>query len=413
MRKIIDNLKYIKLKDILGIFLFIIAVPISLIVKLKNKINKKELWLICEAENTARDNGYHLYKYIREYFPNDLCFYAINKGTSDYEKIKEFGNIIQWASLKHWVYYLAADKNISTQKAGNPCAPIFYVLQVYGILKNTRVFLQHGVIKDDLPYIHYKNTKFRLFVCGAKAEYEYVREHFGYPEGYVQYLGLTRFDNLHENKIDNKQILIMPTWRNWLGREKNSFSRKEEFFKTDYYKFWNGFINNENFLKFVEDNKIIVYFYPHIHMHKFLKNFKTSSKNIKIVDNSNIDIQTLLKESALLITDYSSVFMDFAYMNKPIIYYQFDKEKFYDSHYDIGYFNYEKDGFGDVAYNEKTIINHIITYIENNCNIKEEYKNRIKNTFKYLDRNNSERIYKEIKKLDEKHDLNYRFNNVH
>lgn len=399
MRKLIDNLKYVKLKDILSIFLFIIAIPMSLIIKFKNKIDKKELWLICEAENTARDNGYHLYKYIRENFPNDLCYYAINKKSSDYEKIKEYGNIIQWSSLKHWVYYLAADKNISTQKAGNPCAPIFYVLQIYGILKNKRIFLQHGVIKDDLPYIHYKNTKFRLFVCGAKDEYEYVKKHFGYPKGYVQYLGLARFDNLYENQVNNKQILVMPTWRNWLGRDLNKFSQKEDFFDTDYYKYWNGFINNENLLKFIEDNDLIVYFYPHIHMQKFLKDFKTVSKNIKIVDNSDIDIQILLKESALLITDYSSVFMDFAYMNKPIIYYQFDKEYFRKHHLPEGYFSYEDDGFGEVLNNPEDVIDRVKKYVNNDYKNEEIYIKRANAFFKLHDKNNCKRTYETIKNI--------------
>ena len=201
MNKVISNLKYIKIRDVLSVFLFVIALPIACIIKVTNHIRHKELWLICEAENTARDNGYHLYKYIKEKHPENKCYYAINKKSSDYKKIKKYGNIIQFYSLKHWIVYLAADKNISTQKAGNPNAPLFYILQVYGILKNKRVFLQHGVIKDDLPYVHYENAKFRLFICGAKDEYEYIKKEFGYPEEYVKYTGLARFDNLYENNM--------------------------------------------------------------------------------------------------------------------------------------------------------------------------------------------------------------------
>ena len=61
------------------------------------------------------------------------------------------------------------------------------------------------------------------------------------------------------------------------------------------------------------------------------------------VDNSEIDIQNLLKDSALMITDYSSVFMDFAYMEKPEIYFQFDEDQFRSTHYAKGYFDYKKD----------------------------------------------------------------------
>ena len=51
-------------------------------------------------------------------------------------------------------------------------------------------------------------------------------------------------------------------------------------------------------------------------MQNNLQEFQTSSDNIILADWKNYDIQELLKESAFLITDYSSVFMDFAYMRK-------------------------------------------------------------------------------------------------
>lgn len=35
-------------------------------------------------------------------------------------------------------------------------------------------------------------------------------------------------------------------------------------------------------------------------------------------------------------------------MHKPIIYYQFDEDTFYDEHYTREYFDYRRDGFGDV-----------------------------------------------------------------
>ena len=75
MKKIKENLKYIKIKDVLSIFIFIIAIPVAVIIKIKNKIKKQELWLISESKEAARDNGYHLFKYIRENYPDKKCFY--------------------------------------------------------------------------------------------------------------------------------------------------------------------------------------------------------------------------------------------------------------------------------------------------------------------------------------------------
>ena len=53
----------------------------------------------------------------------------------------------------------------------------------------------------------------------------------------------------------------------------------------------------------------------------------------------------------------SSVAFDFAYLGKPVIYAQFDKEEFYEKHdYKAGYFNYERDGFGEVVYDLESTV---------------------------------------------------------
>lgn len=395
INKIKKNLKYIKIKDILSFFIFILVVIPAAIFKLINKIRKKKLLLVTENGETARDNGYHFYKYVRKYHPNDYCFYVINKKNSDYDKVKEYGNIIQYRSIKHWVYYLAADYNISNQKDGNPDAPLFYVLHVMLGLYNNRVFLQHGIVKDDLTWLHYNETKFYKFICGAKREYEYVKETYGYPKGRVIYTGLARFDNLYNNKIDKKQILIMPTWRNWLGRETNSLGEKFSFQETNYYKNWNGFLNNKDFIDYIEKNNLKVLFYPHMNMQKFLDNFSVNSENIEIV-SMNTDIQKVLKESAIMITDYSSVYMDFAYMEKPVIYYHFDYEEYREKQYADGYFSYENDGFGPICKTNKELIKTFKEIYENET--KKEYIKRMNNFFELKDQNNCERIYNSIKR---------------
>ena len=56
-----------------------------------------------------------------------------------------------------------------------------------------------------------------------------------------------------------------------------------------------------------------------------------------IADFDNYDVQQLLIDSRLLITDYSSVAFDFAYMKKKTIYCQFDLEKYRSEQYGIGF----------------------------------------------------------------------------
>ena len=156
-QKIFEKLKMVRLSDLVHIFKFLLALPIAWIVKRSHR----DLWLICDYEMEARDNPYWLFKYIREEHPEQEIIYAINPHSADYERVAKLGPTVAYGSLKHWIYYLAASKNISSQKGGKPNAAICFALEVSGLLKNTRIFLQHGIIKDDLSYLYYRNTKMR------------------------------------------------------------------------------------------------------------------------------------------------------------------------------------------------------------------------------------------------------------
>ena len=106
--------------------------------------------------------------------------------------------------------------------------------------------------------------------------------------------------------------------------------------------------------------------------------------------------QDLFNNSSLLITDYSSVSFDFSYIKKPIIYYQYAN----DYNFNERYFDYETMGFGEIVKLEDDLINLIKEYLENNCEMKEKYFSRVVDFYKFLDRNNSKRVYDFIKRLD-------------
>ena len=362
----------------MNLLIYILLFIPSLIFKLILKVNKKEIWLISETNDRAEDNAYYLFKYIRENKPNELAYYVIDKKAKDYKKVDKYGNVINWGSLKHYLYYLVA-KNISTEENNSPYK---------NLVKSNRIFLQRGITKDDIDDLHYDKTKFKLFVCGAKREYEYIKNNFNYPEKNIKFLGLPRFDEFNNIEVDNNKILIMPTCRNYI---KNNFS------DTEYYKKWNSLINNNELIEYIEKNNISIYFYLHHNMKKYIKEFNSKSKNIILVDD--IDINELLKTSSLLITDYSSVYMDFAYMSKPVIYYQFDYKDYRASGYKEGYFKYNKDAFGKIIIDEEDLVKKIIAYDELDYKMEKVYSDRITNFFEIKDQNNCKRVYEAIKEI--------------
>ena len=106
-------------------------------------------------------------------------------------------------------------------------------------------------------------------------------------------------------------------------------------------------------------------------------------------------------------TDYSGVAFDFAYLDKPVVYCHFDFDEFYAHHTcKQAYYNYEKDGFGEVEYNLEDTVQRLIEYIETDCKLKEKYQKRINDFFAFRDHNSSVRVYNEIVHLSEYVDRN-------
>lgn len=399
MKRFFQKLEFVKLRDILSIFVMISAIPGAMILRKR----RKHIWLICEDRKEARDNGYWLYRYICKHHPETDVVYAIDPKSVDAKKVNQLGKqVISFGGYTHWKYYMAAEKNISSQKDGKPNAAVCYLLEVYGLWKNKRIFLQHGVIINKLDFLLYENTKMSMFVCSAKAEYEFVRDTFGYPKGTVRYLGLTRFDGLHNIHTDPKQILVMPTWREWIATpssKSKSLDCMQSFETTQYYKCWMAFLQDKGIHDILAKHDLKIVFFPHRNMQRFLAHFQTSSARIIIADWRRYDVQQLLRESAYLITDYSSIFMDFAYMRKPMLYYQFDYDKFRRGQYQEGYFSYKKDGFGPVCDTLAQVRETLDAAATAGLKNDSKYEERETAFFELYDENNCSRNFEAIKEI--------------
>lgn len=145
------------------------------------------------------------------------------------------------------------------------------------------------------------------FVTSTYDEWKYVNDRYGYPEGYVQELGLCRFDQLHDMKVKKNQILIMPTWRMYIRNEISASDHEleaQKFMETDYYRYWDALLKDERLIRYIEENDLQIIFYPHREMHRFLKYFHVDHPKITVASWPEYDVQTLLKESAVLVTDF-------------------------------------------------------------------------------------------------------------
>lgn len=396
LKKIRHELYYLKKEDFRQIPIFIISIIPTLVVLLIVKILKKRIWIISEDKYEARDNGYCFYKYISELNVKGLdVYYAISYKSKDYDYVKNIGKTVNYGSVKHWILYFCSEYVISSQKDCRPGTAIGYVLERMHLVGQKNIFLQHGITINNGEWLYYKNTLMRLFICGAQPEYDYISQNFGYPDKNLKYLGFSRFDEYHDLDIKKNQLLLMPSWREWIG-SKNEFSgvydSSDNFMDTEYFQKYQSLINNKELIDFLEKNDLILFFYPHRNMQKFIKDFTTSSKKI-IVADSSYDLRKLLKESVVMITDYSSVALDFAYMKKNVIYYQFDEKRFREAQYKEGYYSYRESGLGKVYTEEQDVINELIKLYRNNWKVSDEFEQAHRKFFTVYDSNNSKRIF--------------------
>ena len=359
----------------------------------KRKI--ENVWLISERGDEARDNGFAFFEYMQEMHPEIITRFVISKTSPDYKKLEKYkNNIIIYRSWRHFYYFINSRVLISTHIMGfSPEFRMMGKLERKNILyfKGVQVFLQHGITKDNSAGLYFENTHLNIFICGAKKEYDYVKKYFHYNNE-VKYTGFARYDNLI-SKEDNT-ILLMPTWR-----ENLYHLGDEEFVKTNYYKKYESLIKNVELNNTLKKYNYKLIFYPHYEIQKRLYLFKTNLSNIIIGSSTNYSVPNLLRNTSLLITDFSSVYFDVAYMNKPVIYYHFDYDEYRKEHYKEGYFSYVNDGFGQIVNDEKELIEKIKYYFVNNFKIEEKYIERINDFFPTRDKNNSKRIYEKIVKI--------------
>ncbi|MDO5860552.1 CDP-glycerol glycerophosphotransferase family protein, partial [Methanobrevibacter sp.] len=352
----------------------------------------KRIWFYMDRPNESDDNGIHLFKYSVKINDNIDRYFILSSDNEDFDEIKKTGPVLKYKSLKHRFLGLYVENIISSHPDNGIIYPFWGGYPFFaGLLKSNNIFLQHGILKDNISgWLNKRNMNLSFFLVSSKREYDSTFKYpYNYDKGVVQLRGLPRYDNL-ENVEDKKQILIIPSWRRYLTGKSNEFIKETEFFKR-----FNSLLNNEKLIEKAKDYDYEIIFRPHPNVYNFIDLYDENDY-VKI-DHDKTKFQTLFNNGSLLITDYSSVAFDFAYLHKPVIYYQYGE----DYHFDVenSFFNYETMGLGDICKNEDELVDLIIEYVENECSIKEKYSKRIDEFFLFTDRNNCKRVHEAIKKI--------------
>lgn len=387
--------KYIRPHDIWDLTRTVAAFLPGMILKLF----KRDIWLVSERAEDAHDNGYWFFKYARENYPEKNIFYTISFSCDDYiNKIKPLGNAINHGSFKHHIYMWACSKFVSAHIGDSyPGGLISRLFVIYKLYRFKFFFLQHGVIKTIPPFLYKEKNNLTSFVVSSEYERQAVIKDLHYSPNEVPCLGLCRYDNLNEFKVNKKRILVMPTWRWWLSpKHDRSINETVPFGESLYFKSIKEIFVSEELQNFLHENNLELLYFPHFEMQPYLDEFKKSCPNLLCADIKKYDVQQALKESAILITDYSSIDFDFAYMKKPVVYYHFDYEEFTQKHYPKGYFDYNINGFGYVAHTADEVVDIVKKSFENGFSMEEKFCKRVDDFFAFRDNENTKRNFEYV-----------------
>src|SRR6185312_9720221 len=107
-----------------------------------------------------------------------------------------------------------------------------------------------------------------------------------------------------------------------------------------------------------------------------------------------VDVQHLMKESAAMITDYSSVAFDFAFLDRPVVYYQFDAHRFA-----VPHANPLTEFPGAVVADQDGVLSELLHILGNDMKMEDRYRDRASRFITYREGSNNERAFRAISEL--------------
>lgn len=212
----------------------------------------------------------------------------------------------------------------------------------------------------------------------------------------VKVTGFPLFDPLVGAEA-KRQILFCPTWRNQLDELD-----QEEFEKSTYWQEITNFLKDRRLHDYLEDNSLQLVFRCHFRMAHLLQSMEVRLPAFIRVETGSADesLQQCLMDSLLLITDYSSIFWDMAFMRRPVILFQFDRLSFLAERGLHSFSTADEDmPFVLIAQDRDALFKAIEASAQNQFFLSDEQLLATQQFFDFQDGNSSQRVYQEILQL--------------
>lgn len=374
----------------------------SYYISLKKEKHTKNnhLILICEYPHKAQDNGFFFFKYLMSKQKQYTPYYIVTDDSIDLPNLKNYRENVVFFKSKEHINLLFKAKYLVHSHTSSFAFPFLTESLIRQRKEMKKIFLGHGITASkNVNSFYGKGTNpdmTDMFIVSSEREKRQVHEQLHYPLNNIKITGLARFDylikenNFLKSYFLKKKVLIMPTWRK--GQNKLS---DDDFKKTKFFLYYSSLITNPKLKKLTSDKKVSIGFYLHNNFQKYSHLF--NSDFVRVLKAEDGNVQSLLKNYGILITDYSSVGLDFAIQHRKVLYYQFDINQ---EEMKEGIKNNPAILPGPIYDTEDKLVIGICEAIRNN-KLKPQYLKIVKTQlYPFYDTNACKRIFDVLKELD-------------
>lgn len=318
-------------------------------------------WVLMDKTHEANDNAERLFDYLRRERPKTNAWFVLERDCPDWRRLATRAGLrlVAYGSLRWKLLMLNCTHLVSSQADRSVLCPDALTRLNPPAWKFS--FIQHGVIKSDLSR-WLNNQTLDLLVTSTEMEERSIagdRTPYALTTKEVRLTGLPRFDRLRELglRVDPSErdvILVCPTWRHWLTAPKQTGSNRRtvnaDFLDSDYVRQWVGLLASPRLRELTHEHGLRIVFLPHPNVSAALDQLALPA-HVEAVSYAGNDVQQLIARTVVMITDYSSVSFDAAYLDRPVVYFQFDADRVLDGGHNgrPGYYDHYTHGFGPVT----------------------------------------------------------------
>ncbi len=392
-------MQFLKKIVFLHIALFCLRYLFYVLEKLTPKRKVQLLFFL--TEKYYFDNSKYLFEYIRKQNTRECKLFTRNRKL--YKKLrKQFpGEVLYAYSLKGFWYFLRT-KQVVISYGISAAAFAPYYLNERG---KQIIYLGHGTPMKKMAlqtpvWRKYKKAKqlqsYSYMVGCSPLEQLIHAAGFNIPMDNVWVTGLPRNDYLLQEPdadlplkypfLHKKIILYAPTWR-------------EEGHKTTFFPFED--FNAEELSAYLEQQDAYILVRGHKEDIKRgtvqkTHDFFAIDRVIKADQDKFEDVYRLLPFVDILVTDYSSLWIDFLLLDRPIIFLPYDLEEY--RNYKGFFINFEENTPGGKAFSQKEFITHIDNYLKQPL-IDADWRKKVRDLYHtYQDAGSCKRVYYKIQK---------------